>query len=89
MEPETAQEPMEIESALQEELAIKSEFSYDPDESEKTGNSCPTFKRPLSCCHSVKHLTQNRNWTAMKESTLVRSHSAAQSVTLHSLKQLI
>ena len=89
MEPETAQEPMEIESALQEELAIKSEFSYDPDESEKTGNSCPTFKRPLSCCHLVKHLTQNRNWTAMKESTLVRSHSAAQSVTWHSLKQLI
>ena len=57
MEPETAQEPMEIESALQEELAIKSEFSYDPDESEKTGDSCPTFKRPLSCCKLGKAFT--------------------------------
>ena len=42
MEPKTAQEMMG------RELTIKSEFSRDPDKSQKTGVKC-TFKRPLSC----------------------------------------
>ena len=49
MEPETAQELMEIESALQEDLAIKSVFRCDPDELGNTGDKCTIFKRPLSC----------------------------------------
>ena len=45
MEPETVQELMEIQSAL-EKLR---ESSCDPDEPGKTGDQCNTFKRPLSC----------------------------------------
>ena len=57
MESETAQEVMEIQSSLQEELAIKSEFSYDPDKSGKTRDSNASFKRPLSCSKCGKTLS--------------------------------
>ena len=46
MESETAQEVMEIQSSLQEELAIKSEFSYDPDKSGKIRDSNASFTLP-------------------------------------------
>ena len=49
MESETAQELMGIESALQEEHTIKSEFRCDPDELGNTADECTIFKRPLSC----------------------------------------
>ena len=69
---------MEIQSALEGELTINSEFSCDLDESGKTGDKFTTFKRPLSCynCGSP----QKANWTAMRDFTLVRKHSAAQNV---------
>ena len=57
MEPETAQELMEIQSSLQEKLAIKSEYSYYSDESGKTADSHPTFKRPPSCSKCGKVFT--------------------------------
>ena len=57
MESETAQELMEIQSALQEELDIKSEMNCDLDESGKTGDTCTTFKRPLSCSKCGKAFT--------------------------------
>ena len=53
---ETAQELLEMPTELQGELAIRSEMS-DPDVSEKTGDSCPTFKRPLSCSKRGKAFT--------------------------------
>ena len=55
MESETAQELMEIQSALQEELAIKSEINCD--EPGKTGYRCNTFKRPMSCSKCGKAFT--------------------------------
>ena len=45
MEPETVQELMETQSALEEQR----ESSCDLDEPGKTGGKCNTFKRPLSC----------------------------------------
>ena len=48
---------MEIQSSLQEELAIKSEFSYDPDKSGKTRDSNASFKRLLSCSKCGKTLS--------------------------------
>ena len=55
MESETTQEPMEIQSVLLEELAIKSEISCD--ESGKTSDRCNTFKRPMSCSKCAKAFT--------------------------------
>ena len=54
MEPEAAQELMEIQSALQGELAIKTVLSYEPG---KRGDRCITFKRPLSCSKCGKAFT--------------------------------
>ena len=54
MESKTAQKLMEIQSALQEELAIKSEINFD--EPRKTGDRCNTFKRPMSCSKCGKAL---------------------------------
>ena len=67
MEPETVQELMETQSALEEQR----ESSCDLDEPGKTGGKCNTFKRPLSCykcgkafitksklnCHERTHTT--------------------------------
>ena len=58
MESETTQELMEIQSALQEELAIKSEINCD--EPGKTGDRCNTFKRPMSCSKCGKAFTSKR-----------------------------
>ena len=55
MESETTQELMEIQSALQEELAIKSEINCD--EPGKTGVRCNTFKRQMSCSKCGKAFT--------------------------------
>ena len=57
MEPKTTQELMEIQSALEGEAALKSEFTCDPDESGKIGDHCTTFKRPLSCSKCGKAFT--------------------------------
>ena len=58
MESETAQELMEIQSALQEELAIKSESNCD--EAGMTGDRCSTFKRPMSCSKCGKVFTSKQ-----------------------------
>ena len=55
MESETAQELMEIQSALQDKLAIKSEINCD--EPGKTGDRCNTFKRPKTCSKCGKAFT--------------------------------
>ena len=88
MESETAQKLMEIQSASQkEELAIESAINCD--EPGETGDRCSTFKRPMTCSNVVRHLPLKANWTAMKESILVRNHSAAQGVRRHSHRQVI
>ena len=46
------------------------------------------LKNHLVAPNAAKHLPQNGNWTAMKESTLVRNHSAALSLTTHALTQV-
>ena len=75
--PKTAQEIMDG------ELTIKSKFSRDPDKSRKKGIKCtaPLLRNHLVAQNVVKHSPQKINWTAMKESTPMRDHSAAQSVT--------
>ena len=55
MKSKTTQELKVIQSALQEELAIKSEINCD--EPGKTGDRCNTFKRPMSCSICGKAFT--------------------------------
>ena len=49
MEDETYQELMEIENALKEEPAIRTEYSCDSDKSRETSNEHTHFKKPFSC----------------------------------------
>ena len=55
MKSKTTQELKVIQSALQEELAIKSEINCD--EPGKTGVRCNTFKRQMSCSKCGKAFT--------------------------------
>ena len=87
MESETAQELMEIQSALQEELDIKSEMNCDLDEFGTTGDTCTTFKRPLSCSKCGKAFMSK--WKLECPSTQERNHSAALSVTTNALTQVL
>ena len=49
MDDNTTQELMEIESALEMEHTLKSEFNCDTDNSGKKKNEFTYFKKPLSC----------------------------------------
>ena len=49
MDDNTTQELMEIQSALEMEHTLKSEFNCDTDNSGKKKNEFTTFKKPLSC----------------------------------------
>ena len=82
MRPETIQ-LMEIQSAVDGELAIKSKPSCHEDKSGKTGDMCTTFKRPLSCCQCGKAFTTKSQLNIHGILSMVRNHSAAQSVTRH------
>ena len=53
----TTQEQMEIQSALEMELNLKSEFSCGTDNSRKVKNELTTFKKPLSCFECGKAFT--------------------------------
>ena len=69
---------MEIQSTFQTALADKNDLNYMIQMSQEK-------QKILSRDHSVasnvvRHFHQNGNLTAMKESTLVRSHSAVHSV---------
>ena len=74
---------------MEGELTFKSEFICDSDESAKTGNSAQLLKDRSVAANVARHLLQKANWTAMKEFTLMRNHSAVQSAKRSSNRKLI
>ena len=83
---------MKIERALREDMSSKGELSYKTDKMKKTKIGLPPFKKPvLFCCSNCdkKFREPLSSLRLMTEFTLVRNHSAAQSVTRHSQHQVI